>query len=249
MPNRAEFLMGTSISMTPGEGAKFLKSHGWLSDRPADFQEGMLGICRWRLYEAGESLVVAGDPKSPLIGIACGTAAIVTALGPPDTPLTHISHPGWWVGYVPLIAGRPTDNATVARTSVYAAVASRSAVDALLTENPIWWRHIARLALYYGEVAANIVADLLIRESDRRCAATLLRIADCRFSGDEPKVAFTNQSDVAAIANLSRNTTNALLRAFEQKRLVARKYNHIEVLNPPMLRAIADGEAELVLPN
>lgn len=243
MPSRAEFLMGGKFSPSPTEGAATLKCRGWLSDRDADFRDAFLGICHWRLFEPGESLVMAGDSAAPLVGIASGTAAVTTALGPPDTPLTHISHPGWWVGYVPLIAGRPTDNATIARTPVYAAVASRSALDGLLSENPAWWRHFARLALYYGEVAANIVADLLIRESGRRCAATLLRIADCRFSGDRPEIARTNQTDVATMANLSRNTTNALLGDFERKGMVVRYYNYIHLLSPRALRALADGEA------
>lgn len=243
MPNRAEFLIGASVTSSPAEGAAILKSRGWLSDRDGEFQDALLGICRWRLFQPGESLVTAGDIGAPLVGIASGTAAVITSLGPPDTPLTHICHPGWWLGYVPLVAGRPTDNATVARSPVYAAVASKSAVEALLRENPVWWKHLARLALYYGEVAANIVADLLIRESDRRCAATLMRIANCRFQGDEPAVASVSQSDLAAITNLSRNTANAILRDFESKGLVARQYNHIDILDPASLREIADGES------
>jgi CRP-like cAMP-binding protein len=171
--------------------------------------------------------------------------SITTSLGPPDTPLTHIAHPGMWTGFVAFVGDRPTDNETVARTAVYAAVTSRSAVEALLKEHPGWWRDVARLALWYGEVAVNIAADLLIRDSDRRCAATLLRIADCRFRGDQPKVAHVNQSDVATIANLSRNTTSALLGEFEQKGMVARHYNHIDILDPPSLRAVADGERQL----
>ncbi|MCF2514593.1 Crp/Fnr family transcriptional regulator [Sphingomonas sp. G124] len=243
MSNRAEFLIEASVSSSPAEGAAILKSRGWLSDRDSEFQEALLGICRWRHFEPGETLISAGDICAPLVGIASGSAAVVTSLGPPDTPLTHICHPGWWAGYVPLIAGRPTDNATVARTPVYAAVATKSAAEALLSENPGRWKHFARLALYYGEVAANIVADLLIRESDRRCAATLLRIADCRFQGQAPAFASVSQTDLAAIANLSRKTANAILRDFELNGLVARHYNQIDILDPASLRRVADGES------
>jgi CRP-like cAMP-binding protein len=241
MPNRAEFLLGAADGMSPVAATAVLKGTGWLSDRDPEFQDALLAICRWRRFQPGESIVMAGDIDAPLVGIASGTAAVITSLGAPDTPLTHISHPGWWLGYVPLVAGRPTDNATEARSPVYAAVAAKSAVEALLASNPAWWRHIARLALYYGEIAANIVADLLIRESDRRCAASLLRIASCRFAGDEPAVANVNQTDLAAIANLSRNTVNTVLKEFERKGLLARGYNHISLLNPLALRVLANG--------
>jgi CRP-like cAMP-binding protein len=242
MPNRAEFLLRVAVSMSPDEGEAILRNEGWLADRDPEFQQALLGICRWRWFQPDEALVTAGDKSAPLVGIAHGTAAMITALGPPDTPLTHICHPGLWIGFVPLVAGRPADNSTVARTPVYAAVASKSGVEALLRENPGWWRHLARLALYYGEIAVNTVADLLIRESDRRCAATLLRVAACRFEGDEPNVAPVNQTDLAAMANLSRTTANALLGEFERKGLLARQYNHIDIVEPAALRAVADGD-------
>lgn len=242
MPNRAEFPIVPAANMSPAQGQAVLKRWGWLSLTEPEFKEALLKACRWRLFQPGETLVMAGDIGAPLIGIAAGTASVITSIGAPDTPLTHISYPAWWLGYVPLVANRPTDNTTIARTPVYAAVIARSAVEALLNEHPGWWRHIARLALQYGEIAAGIVADLLIRESDRRCAATLLRLADCRFAGAKPAKASVNQSDLAMVANLSRTTASALLGRFEAMGLVRRGYNYIEVLNPPALRAIADGE-------
>jgi CRP-like cAMP-binding protein len=242
MPSRAEYLLGGPVKITPAEGEAVLRRTGWLSDRETEFQDALLSICHWRHFQPGESLVTAGDTAAPLVGIASGTAAVITALGPPDTPLTHVGHPGLWVGFVPLVAGRPADNSTVARTPVYAAVIAKSAVEALLKANPPWWRHFARLALIYGELAVSTVADLLIRESDRRCAATLLRIANCRFKGAQRVIAQVNQSDLAVIANLSRGTANSLLREFEAKDYLVRQYNHIDILNPRALRALADGE-------
>jgi CRP-like cAMP-binding protein len=241
MPNRAEFLISAAAKMTPSEGEAILRNIGWLSSIDPKFQSALLRSCRWKLFEPGETIVGAGDKSAPFIGIACGTVSITTALGPPDTPLTHIAHPGIWTGFVAFIGDRGTDNETVARTPVYAAVISRSAVEGLLNEHPAWWRDVARLALWYGETAVNIAADLLIRDSDRRCAATLLRIANCRFAGDKPTVAHANQTDIATIANLSRNTTSALLGELERSGMVARHYNHIDILDPLALRAVADG--------
>ncbi len=245
MPNRAEFLISAAARMTPQEGEAVLRNTGWLSTVEPEFQSALLRSCRWKFFEPAETIVSAGDQSAPFIGIASGSVSITTALGPPDTPLTHIAHAGIWTGFVAFVGDRPTDNETVARTPVYAAVTSRSAVEALLNDQPIWWRDVARLALWYGETAVNIAADLLIRESDRRCAATLLRIANCRFAGDQPTVAHANQTDIATIANLSRNTTNALLGELERNGMVARHYNLIDILDPVALRAVADGETTI----
>jgi len=242
MPNRSDFLISPAARMTPSKGEAILRSTGWLANVDQELQSALLRTCRWKLFEAGETIVGAGDKSAPFIGIASGTVSITTSLGPPDTPLTHIAHAGIWTGFVAFVGDRGTDNETVARTQVYAAVTSRSSVEALLNEHPAWWRDVARLALWYGETAVNIAADLLIRESDRRCAATLLRIANCRFSGNEPTIAHANQTDIATIANLSRNTTSALLGELERHGMVARRYNQIEILDPVALRAVADGE-------
>ena len=61
----------------------------------------------------------------------------------------------------------------------------------------------------------------------------------------EPTVAYANQTDVATIANLSRNTTSALLGELERRGMVARHYNHIDILDPIALRAVADGETTI----
>jgi CRP-like cAMP-binding protein len=227
--------------MTPYEGAAVLRTTGWLSTTPVEFQDTLLGLCRWRWFEPEETIVMAGNEQSPVVGIASGTAAVVTSLGPPDTPLTHISHAGWWVGYVPLVSGQPTENTTVAKSPVFAAVAAQSAVFGLLDQHPRWWKCIAGVTLFYARAATNIAADLLIRDSERRCAATLLRIANCRFDGDAPAIAAVNQSDLASIANLSRTTASALLGKFESSSILARHYNYIEILDPWALREIADG--------
>ena len=65
--------------------------------------------------------------------------------------------------------------------------------------------HLIPPSLVYGDVAVTIAADLLIRDSERRCAAVLLRLSGRRFADPkdpEPaEVSFT-QADLAGAANL-----------------------------------------------
>lgn len=242
---RSDTAAGASRNLSPADGQAALVRRGWLASTSPEFQEALLSLCRWKWFEPGETLVAAGVESSPLVGIAWGTASTITALGAPDTPLTHICHPGWWLGTVPILSGGLTENTTAARSPVYCAVVTQRSVKGLLEEHPHLWQDMGLVGLFYARAAANVAADLLLRESHRRCAATLLRTADCRFEGGEPAVAPVNQTDLAAIANLSRNTTNALLREFETRRLIKRNYNYIEIISPYLLREIADGEVDL----
>lgn len=240
MPARKELSPNFRTRLSPGDGEAILRATGWLSLTPIEFQDAILAQCRWQWFGPGEAIVTAGDPDAPLIGIAAGAASVVTAVGPTDTPLTHVIYPGWWVGTVPLVSGLPTQNNTVARIPVYSAVVQQRIVRQLLELNPYWWRFIANVLLQYAEAAAIIAADLLIRESNRRCAASLLRIADCRLEGSRPTIAPVSQTELASVANLSRNTASSLLRDFEQNGLIARNYREIAILHPETLRAIAN---------
>jgi CRP-like cAMP-binding protein len=92
------------------------------------------------------------------------------------------------------------------------------------------------------ETALNIATDLMIRSSSRRCAATLLRVAGCRFAdAPPPAIAWTNQEELGGMANMARSTLNLILGDFESEGLISRGYNQIILHNPAALRAIADG--------
>lgn len=240
MLSRAESSTGSRPQLTPAEGELILRATGWLNLTSVEFQDAIFAQCRWRWFEPGDAIVTAGDLDAPLVGIAAGTAAVVTAMGPADTPLSNVIHPGWWVGTVPLVSGLPTHNSTVAQTPVYGVVIQQGAVRSMLAANPSWWRFISQVMLQYAGAAATVGADLLIRESNRRCAATLLRIANCRLEGSNPVIAPVSQTDLAAVASLSRKTVNALLRDFERQGLVTRNYREIVLLDPGSLRAVAD---------
>jgi CRP-like cAMP-binding protein len=79
---------------------------------------------------------------------------------------------------------------------------------AALLERPEWWRHFLQPALTYGDVSNTVAADLLIRDSERRCAAVLLRLSGRRFAGPDdssPVEVPLTQDDLAGAANLSCN--------------------------------------------
>ncbi len=224
------------------EAGAFLLSHGWLAGQPPEFGNAIIAAATWRHYDAGDTLFSAGSRDGALTGIASGTAGIINANGPPDSPITHVVHPGWWLGFLPLVGSRTIDNTSVAQSPLLVASVGRTAFDRVIASNPVWWRCIAELCLTYGDIASNIAVDLMIRSSSRRCVATLLRLANCRFGPPPFTVtqALVSQTDVASVANLSRNTTNQILAALESDGLIKRNYSRIDLLDVAALRAIVD---------
>jgi len=186
---------------------------------------------------------MGSEEGGELIGLAQGHIEMRTVLGRADTPLMHFAHAVFWLGYGPIIFGQPRRVAASARTPVWVARIPQPTVRALLTRRPEWWPHFLPLALIYGDIAVNIAADLLIRDSERRCAAVLLRLSGRRFAGPEdgaPVDVPLTQDEVAGAANLSRNSAGTMLRRLAARGLIDLGYRGIIVRAPAALRAFVD---------
>ena len=194
---------------------RILTNGGWLAKTPGDFQRAILSGCRWQFLDAGEPVQAGGEEAAELIGLAQGAIEMRTILGAADTPLMHVAHPVFWLGYVPLILGQPRRLTASAKTPSWLARIPQYAVESLLLERPEWWRFFLQPAIIYGDVSQTVAADLLIRDSERRCAAVLLRLSGHRFASPtdrQPVEVSLTQDELAGAANLSRNSTGTMLR-------------------------------------
>lgn len=221
----------------------FLINNGWLSHTPADFATAFMAHCHWRNVDAGSAISHAGDLANTVMGLARGTTAISTALTTPDANIVSIGHPGMWFGYVPMFSKLARVISVIARTDVRLALISEIEIERLLASNPHWWRHFAALGIMYGNSAINIAADLMIRDSRRRCVAAILRLADCRFAdrpGGRPIEAPLSQDELAAMSNLSRTSVSTIVRDLENDGLITLGYRSITLNDTDRLRAIVD---------
>jgi CRP-like cAMP-binding protein len=79
---------------------------------------------------------------------------------------------------------------------------------------------------------------------DRRCACTLLRIAELkhpRRSRPERTEVLVRQDELATMVNLSRTTLVQVLRRFERRGLVEQGYRPLRVVDVPGLTAVESG--------
>jgi len=225
------------------EGLRVLTGRGWLGGTPVEFQRAILAGFRWYSLEAGAQIQVGAEAVGELIGLAQGVIEMSTILGAADTPMMHLAHPVSWFGYFPIIFRQPRRISAIARSPVWLASVPQAQVRRLLAERPAWWEYFLPLALVYGDTVVTIAADLLIRDSERRCAAVLLRLGGCRFAGPEdaaPAEIPLTHDELAAAANLSRNTAGAVLRKLAARGLIELRYRGIIVREPSALRGFVD---------
>lgn len=225
------------------EGRHIMSTRGWLSATPADFRQAILSCSRWERLEAGAAIQTGGEEQGELIGVVDGIVEMRSVLGQPDTPIMHLAHPVLWLGYGPIAFDRPRPTAASARTPVWLVRITHADVEKALSARPEWWRHFIKPAITNGDIALTAAADLLIRDSDRRCAAVLLRMSGRRFPGPEhskPADVPITQDELAGAANLSRNSVGAILKQLAARGLVELGHRGKIVCDPLALRAFVE---------
>jgi CRP-like cAMP-binding protein len=225
------------------EGLRAVTSQGWLSSTSPDFQRAILSGSDCRRLEAGTPLQVGGEEHGEMIGLVQGILELRTTLGPADTPIMHFVHPVFWLGFVPTLFKQPRRVAANARTRAWVVRVPAPTIRRTLTENPEWWGFFLQPLLIYADIAATIAADLMLRDSDRRCAAALLRLAGCRQASPQDETAVEvplTQNELAGAANLSRNSVGTMLQRLATRGFVEVGYGTMTVRNPAALRAFVD---------
>lgn len=216
------------------DGLGLLASRGWLAETPAEFRTQILSAAKWRHIEQGTTVTLGGEERDDVIGLAQGTVAATTTVGQAETPAMHIAHAVLWLGYGPLLLDRPRVVTVEARTDLWVAAIPKATILPLLDGTTKWWRHFMRLLAEYADITAMIASDLLIRQSDRRLAATILRFCGAPDPDADPaghlRIPVT-QAELADASNLSRNAAGTILRALAAKGYVETDYGGIVVLD------------------
>lgn len=223
------------------EATQTLQNNGWLSRTAPDFRDAMLAHAQWQRFESGETVSHGGDTSGGMFGLARGALTAIPAVGPPDTPAIHVCTAPYWFGSNPLNSNLPRSVSMIARTPGIVARLPQQALATMLAEHPHWWKWISLGVSEIFMLVSQIATDLLIRDSRRRCIAVLLRLADRRAHGDAAVVMEIGQDELAAMANMSRQTGGPILHALAAAGLVTAGYRNITVHDPAALRAIVDG--------
>jgi CRP-like cAMP-binding protein len=229
--------------MDQAAGLERLAQNGWLARTEPGFRDALLALARWHSAPAGAQLTVAGDDSGDLIGVAEGTIAVTIGVGVASAPVIHLAQGVVWLGYGPLVMPIRRPVASVARTPLTYATFPQGRVVALLRERPAAWQALAQLVGEFALLVSVMAADLLIPVSEQRCAAVLLRLGGQRFAGAQNTAEVlvpVTQEELAAAANLSRNSAGAILRGFAARGWVETGYGGIRLLAPARLRALLD---------
>jgi CRP-like cAMP-binding protein len=221
-----------------------LHETGWLSLLPADFREAWLARAKPFTVSRGDLIYRDGDEGRCLYGVISGAMAIT--IGPPVLAprLINIMSSGTWFGVGPLLreGGRKMEFRAAERSRMLRI--SGADIDRIAEQFVDTQRHIGALAMYGHDLSSRIAGELLIPSSSRRIAAVIIRIAapdpvDGRVGAAGVCV---TQSQLAEMANVSRNLVNVALGDFRKAGWVESRYNRLRVTDRAALVAFAYAE-------
>jgi len=233
---------------TEAEAKAQLQRIGWLSQMPEPFRQNLLGRCRLQKVAAGERVYGLDDPPGGIYGVASGSVSMALAPQERGPYFGHLMGPGSWFGLAAAMHKQSRVMGVTATRASALLLLPMAEFDALVAESPASWRFFTALALMNTSIAMGAADDLLIRDTARRCIATLLRLAGLRNSASMTlplSEVDVTQEELAYLSNLSRNATGLLLRKLQKRGFIELAYKSIRILDAASLQDLVrtGGEA------
>lgn len=225
----------------PLHASDFLLRHGWLAHQPKDVQLALSEIGEVVELPAGHVISNGSENSRYLTALVSGATNVSLSSEFFEPSLMHVELPGSWS--VDALFGR-THKSTVTvktRTPCQVALFSKKNVTLLETEVPALQASLVALSTGHYELALNIIAVHSERDAQTRVQLTLLRlIGDGLIHGlrssrgpiDLP----VNQTDLAELCLMSRNSVGPVLSKLERQNAIEIGYRNIRIVDRELLR-------------
>lgn len=199
-----------------------------------------------KTYQRGDTVYQLGDPAGGLYYVVDGGLRLEIGTVNNDMALAHFLPPRVWFGEGPALTGQSRLVGVRAVKPTILRYLSLSKLNQLAANDPHIYRHIARILQSSLRVSINAIADLMIREVDKRFAATLLRLSGLSQSkaSDERIVVYFSQEELAGMANVTRSTANNILKMLSEKKLISVRYRQIIIENAEGLQQFIASETK-----
>ena len=241
------FCHGDPIAeMEPLDVSSAITVRGWLSAQPPHVQREVLRAGRLRQFAAKEGVFEIDDDPGGVYGVASGSFFVSVQSQDGTVRLAHIIRPGTWFGHGPALTSENRLLAFAAAEPSAAVYLPLAAIRKLQADDPAYSRAFASLAEHNIRQPIQALCDLLIPRASQRIAAVLLRVTAALdpMAPHPPDGFVLTQSDLAQMANTSRQVANTMLRKFETNGWISTTYNRIRIHSAASLqRFVKNGDA------
>ena len=224
----------------PHDYRELLRTGRWFATLPDALQTELLDVAAIRTASAGERVLAHGDEPAGLYAVIDGAVRLSGQNDAGREVLHMVIEPPSWFGELSVIDGLPrTQDATADVASELVHVPQR-ALEAILTAEPRYWRHLAILMAHKFRLAVLALEDVAQVPPRARLARRLVMMIEGYGDHTHPRrTVELRQEQLAMMLNVSRQTANQLLKELESLGLVKLAYGEIEIIDAAALRSLA----------
>jgi CRP-like cAMP-binding protein len=202
---------------------------GWLAGQPKDFLFWVAQVARWRSFEPGQFIYVAGDPPDGLYGVASGGVELTFPLVASEPIVFYRAQVGFWVGESADLSDGQRLVSCMASTKCRVLHISSSAIRSFLSEKPHHWRSFYRLSHLNVATALSLLAEALSLSVRARICRRLLELTI-----NQEDVELT-QDHLAKMLGIARSTVRSQLADLAAKGAIEIGYGKVHVVSRGIL--------------
>lgn len=233
--------MSSSLYGLAPDVLAILRADPWFGSRPAGFEADWLSVGQVRRFQAGEHLFWRGDPPDGLYALIEGTVRVSGVTEAGKEAILAVAEPPNWFGEISLFDGLPRTHNAVADGVVRALHVPQAEALALLARVPAYWHDLGVLMALRLRLTFIGIEDLALLPAEARLARRLVWLVEGAGMAPDAHgcVLPINQTQLGMMLSLSRQTTNQILQALQERGVLRVAYGRIEVLDRAGLMAQA----------
>ena len=225
--------------LRPRDYRELLRTGRWFAALPDELQAQLLDAAVLRVAGAGERVVGRGDEASGLYAVVDGTMRLSGQSDAGREVLHMVVEPPSWFGEMSVIDGLPRTQDVTADVASELLHVPQRALEAILAAEPRYWQHIAILMAHKLRLAMLALEDVAQVPPRVRLARRLAMLIEGYGDHTHPRrTVELRQDQLAMMLNVSRQTTNQLLKELEALGLVRLSYGEIEIIDAAALRTL-----------
>jgi CRP-like cAMP-binding protein len=244
--------------MRRSEIHKILTSRGWLAEIDPALADAVVQAGRALTLRKGEPLYSPEDSPGGMYGVVVGGMLMATQ-GRDGLPLPgHIARRCHWFGYGSVLEKQRRSMIISANEATVLLHVPLAELERLRATFPTANRAYGKLATLGEALYLATVADLLIRDTDRRLAGVLMRVSGAEpppyYPGyrptaeelahwSDPSGVPLTQALLADLANASPHTVARFVDRASAAGMIDWRYGRVRILDVRALSAFAAGDA------
>lgn len=222
---------------------KLLAADPWFSKLPQHLQRKMLSMGVRKRMQAGQSVIRRGQANGGLFCLLQGVVLVMNELEPGNEGvLVHFEPPAWF-GEIGVFDGGAHAHTVQTDTPCTVMHVPRTALLALLREEPEAWHHLGLLLTAKLRLAFFALDEFAKLSPERRVARRLLmQAAGLGTRGAYRSHVDIHQERLAQTMGLARSTLNPILRKWCDADMIQLTYGRITIRNLEALKLLAGYE-------